>query len=50
MLFLKTALASGIALMSCSAAFSASRSEIAIRVLSGPPDMVTGGEASSRGR
>ena len=41
----KKALASGIALMSCSAAFSASRSEIVIRVLSGPPDMVTGGDA-----
>jgi hypothetical protein len=45
MLFQKKALASVIALMSSSSAFSASRSELAIRVLSGPPDMVTGGDA-----
>ena len=41
----KKVLASGIALVSFSTASSAPRSEIAIRVLSGPPDMVTGGEA-----
>lgn len=45
MLFFKKVLVSGIGLISCGVALCASHPKLVIRVLSGPPDMVTGGDA-----